>query len=227
MKKFLAVVTLSIFTSFANAALISISTSDGLVSAGRDNQGWWGRTNLNGNSTNDNYISREGFYRSYFSFDLSSISGVITSAVLEVRRYDTDSGATLTLFDVSTDAASLAQRGVLNSAIYEDLGTGASYGSFAAGQGSTFDLMSFGLNNQGITDINNAIGGYFSIGASASGGTFFGSSGSEPGNSGSNFIQRLVLNVEPAQVPKVSEPSALALLGLGLAGIALRRRKAK
>jgi hypothetical protein len=40
---------LTIF-SIANATLISISTSDGLVTAGKDNQGWWGLALLNADS---------------------------------------------------------------------------------------------------------------------------------------------------------------------------------
>ena len=117
----------------ASAVPITVSTSDNQISPGVDNQGWWG-TGVNTNPTNDNYISFEPTHRSYFSFDLGGITGTVISAVLEVRRYSTNEGATLQLFDVSTSATALAQRQILDSAIFNDLGSGTSYGSFVAAQ---------------------------------------------------------------------------------------------
>jgi Tfp pilus assembly protein FimT len=40
----------------ANAATVTIGTDQGLVSPGRDNQGWWTASVVNGNPNNDNYI---------------------------------------------------------------------------------------------------------------------------------------------------------------------------
>ncbi|MDE0796628.1 MAG: hypothetical protein OSB76_13535 [Alphaproteobacteria bacterium] len=95
----------------AQAAIISVSTSDGIVSPGRDNQGFWLEGAANSNLTNDNYFTREVFtHRSYFSFDLSSVTGTVIGATLELRRHTTASGATFELFDVNTSATDLAQR---------------------------------------------------------------------------------------------------------------------
>lgn len=212
------------------AATFIISTSDSPITPGMDNQGWWGTTP--NTPSNDNYatgnetdLSNFVKTRSYFSFDLAGVFGTVTSATLEVRRYVTDAGAILSLYDVSTSASALAQRGPANAAIYADLGSGVSYGSFTAGAGNTFDIMSFALNASALTDINAALGLYFSIGGSASGGLFFGGSNSEPGNGGPGYTQQLVLTTAAAVVPV---PGAVPLFATGLAGLVwLARRKKK
>lgn len=205
----------------SSAAVITISTSDNPLNPGSDNQGWWRNGLANPGSSNDNYLSTPS-RRNYFSFDLSSVSGTVVSATLEVRRYDTDPGATLELFDVSTSAVALAQRQIIDNAIYNDLGTGTSYGSFLAIAGLSEDIMSFTLNAAALIDINATLGSFFSIGGQSSNGIHFGSSNEEPGNAGptTNSIQQLVLVTVP-----IPEPGTLPLLGLGLAGIGFAQRR--
>jgi opacity protein-like surface antigen len=92
----------------AQAAIINVSTSDGIVSPDRDNQGFWLEGAANSNHTNDNYFTREVFtHRSYFSFALSSVTGTVIGASL---WQTTASGAALELYDVNTSATDLAQR---------------------------------------------------------------------------------------------------------------------
>jgi hypothetical protein len=218
------------FVSQSLAATVIISTSDSPVSAGRDNQGFWRDAAANANPTNDNYIAGFivglGDFRSYFSFDLSGVTGTVVSATLQLRRYDTDPGATLNLFDVNTSASALAQRQVIDNAIYGDLGSGVSYGSFTAGSGNSLDVMSFALNAAARGDINAALGAFFSIGATSTGGVHFSHSNDEPGNSSSNFTQQLVLETEPS-LTATPLPAALPLFatGLGVMGLLGWRRK--
>ena len=179
----------------ARAAVISVSTSDGLVSPGRDNQGYWKSDSANTNLTNDNFFTNDELtsaHRSYFSFDLGAVTGNVIGATLELRRYETDLNATVELFDVSTSATDLAQRGIIDNSIHADLGSGVSYGSLAVGRGISTDILSFALNSSAFTDINGALGGYFSIGATSINGTSFINSGGEPDGSPS-FTQRLIL----------------------------------
>lgn len=214
----------------AQAATYTIGTDEGLVSAGRDNQGWWRADVGNSNSNNDNYItgvSGSSEFRSYFTFDLSSISGeTVTGATIELRRYNQSGTPTLEFFDVSTSAEDLAQRNTVSAAIFDDLGTGSSYGSFTPTAGASTDVLSFVLNGDALRDITASLGGYFSIGATVSNGIMFSSSGSEPGNGGSGFTQQLVLATGPVVGPApVPLPAPLALLAAGVASMALVRRR--
>ncbi len=220
--------------SLANALPITVTTSDNQIQAGVDNQGWWSNVVVNNNPTNDNYITGNSSdnFRSFFSFDLSSISGTVTSATFEVRRYLQSGAVTLSLFDVTTPAATLitTRNGVSSPSIFADLGSGTSYGSFAVATGVSTDILSFALNAAAISDINTHIGvNYFSIGGAVlNGGTIFSSSNDEPGGSfgsGANSVQRLVLNV--GQVSAVPEPATLALFVAGLLGLGTMRRRHK
>ena len=129
----------------------------------------------NAGNTNDspNYSTgKTGTHllRNFFTFDLSSLTGTVVSARLEVVRYFYDSpddSETLGLFDVSTDAATLNNNTGTSATIFNDLGTGVSYGTFVVNRytHSSTETLIFSLNAAAIADIN-AASGFFSIGGS-------------------------------------------------------------
>ncbi len=128
---------------------------------------------------------------------------------MRLQRFDGRGNPTQTLgfFDVSTPAATLNNNQDTNTAIFDDLGTGQSYGTFdVSTSGSETGILSFTLNATAIADINAAAGGFFSIG-----GALDAESLSSPGRqnlfgfsnnaSGRRSVQQLVINVpEPSSV---------------------------
>jgi len=218
----LVLMGISIIAAPAAAEILIFNTSDNQFDVGVDNQGWWCDKHPNYDE-NDNYATgihplEDASFHNFFSFDLSSLTSPVISAKLELTRYTYASywdSEVLGLFDVSTDAVTLNNNRVINLTIFNDLGTGVSYGEFEVySEGLSTDVLSFELNAAALTDINAAMGGWFSIGGALlsplSPGTLFLSSHD-------GGVQRLVLEV-------ISEPTTLILFALGL--VVLRKRRA-
>ena len=197
----------SLVLGLQGGGTVTLHTSDSEFHPGTFNQGWWsvptGAANFD---DNDNYgigfdsQSPGEDFRNYFTFDLSNVSGTVTSATLNViansgNRLLCACGPNqllLTLSDVSTDALSLNNKGANpNFGINTDLGTGNSYGSFLVDTGlDPNTVLSFSLNSFALADIQRAQGGFFSVGGSV-----------------------------PAEVP---EPATYLLIGAALIGVSLR-----
>ena len=171
-----------------------------------DTTGWYDFTGMH-SATNPDYIVGNcsisncgggAAYNDFFTFNLGGISaGSITSVTLSAWNplsppYLGYQGPpnTYTLYDVSTpiDTLNMSNSGAV--AIYDDLGSGVSYGSVgvSTADNGTQVLVSFDL--AGITAANLAAGGEFAIGGSLG-----------------------VYNPAP-------EPSTWALMALGFAGLA-------
>jgi len=227
-----ALMTILMVTAPAAADPIIFNTSDSRFDPGVDNQGWWSATQSNVD-VNDNYFAgltcdspactTVHDVRDFFSFDLSSLSGDVVSATLEVRRsFNQSASPTFALFDVSTDPVTLNNNTGTSAAIFNDLGTGKSYGEFRVPNGAADDVLRFPLNATAIADIQASAGGFFSIGGAVRGGFLFGGS---TGSAGSG-IQRLVINTKGIESP-VPEPATVTYLMVGAAALFRRRRTQK
>jgi hypothetical protein len=218
------------------AGVFIFNTSDSQFTPGVDNQGWWSDTHSNFD-TNDNYFNGQGSVlaqmRSFFTFDLSSLSGTVVSATLELTRYEYasfDPTETIEFFDVSIPAAALNNNIGTSTAIYNDLGSGTSYGSFIvpAYPFSDTETLSFALSAAAAADINASSPGFFSIGGSL---TSDGSQTAEGLFAGSHDfgIQRLIVVTADAPgaaaVPEASSLIAWSMVGLVSGGGCWWRRR--
>ena len=177
-------------------------------------------------------------FHDYFTFDLSALNlagRTITSATLNVPSYfgTSASGQTsfrYTVFDVSTSPTALnATQPSGNLGIYNDLGSGNSYGAFTVPVNAS-GVLNFALSGAALNDIRNSAGGDFSTGgvlsltsgaALPANSTEFLFSGSDTQNQG-----RPTLTLVTAPVPEASTTVSLGLLlALGVGGLAVARRR--
>jgi hypothetical protein len=232
MKKLPKIVTVffaaSICASVAGnvrAAPLTLRTNDASVVAafGEAGQGWW-HSSFASTDSNTNYAAGGG-YRSFLTFDLNNLAltgQTITAAKVRLQAFQTQGNTGISFFDVTSDPFAVNFNAPpLNLAIWNDLGSGTSYGTglLPSAPGPN-DILEFTLNVAAIGALNLGIGqGFFMIGINTGSNNNFWSSTA-------NGNQQLVLDFVPSEVP-VPAPGALALLGLGLLGLgATRRRKA-
>jgi hypothetical protein len=214
-------------TSFA-AVTVQLSTADSPFNAGIANQGWYSPTVA---GTTDDYstgyfFGNDVYTHGFLTFDLSNITGPVTSARLWIRAGESmspDSVETIDVHAVQTDAAVLNARTGAAKPIFDDLGSGPllADGGFKVGQ-SGGGRVGIVFEPAGIAEINAKRGGFLSLGLQVASLRFtevqdefvFANSASLP-----NLLELTV----------VPEPSALgaAACGLfGLAGIRRPRRRA-
>jgi hypothetical protein len=192
---------------------------------------------------------QDGYTRNnYFLFDLSGVSGPVTSATLRLYNPNgsgssvpfgytsSDPTETYALFDVSIAFFSTVLPGgnrvagygagsLAGQNIFNDLGSGQSYGTYTASLADNGHFVEIGLNASGLAALN-ASSGIFAVGGAITTldglvnkeSLFASSALSIPGPNGAQLVI--------SSVPEPSE-SALFLAGLGLVGLAARRRAAR
>jgi len=159
------------FTSTLNKGVLVIN---GTTTLNATSQGRYDSTG--GNNAGDYIVGTQGSssFNDYFVFNLSSVSGTINSAVLElvqpplgVNHNNGFSGAnaTYTNYDVSTTIANLISATPTGGAgIYTDLGTGTSYASTDLSTSSNGTTVNITLDAAARSAIHSAEGSSFAIG---------------------------------------------------------------
>jgi hypothetical protein len=175
----------------SSLVVVRLSTDQGEFQPGIPNSGNWAEFGGGGHEVNNpNYVVGNfgplagGLrVRNYFTFDASLLPGCARSATLQVPVSPgggsgdfgfSKAGALFVLHDVSTDAFTLNQTGGPNLAIFDDLGTGAVYGSRFLPTVGPFGAEAFvvPLNTPAaVRDLNSAFlsGGFFSVGGMLAG----------------------------------------------------------
>jgi len=194
-------------SDFNSSNGLNITTSSGDFFVPASDSGWWSRDFFH-NDNNQNYIAGHTTnggidYNNYLTFDLSGINETIISASLNLYNYGVvGSSIDYQLFDVISPLSEVRATGT-NAAVFNDLMTGTSYGSFIYNSSDSFHHSSILLNADGVFALNSAIGGEFGIGGAVMGG------------------------IEgPPPIPE-PETYAMWLAGLGLLGFLRSRRKTK
>jgi len=148
----------------------TFTTEESVFPGSSSNQGWWSANGGN-YDINSNYLAGrfgDTDHRNFFSFDVSSACQA-AAVTLQLRRFNQTGPMTYSLSDVSTPAEVLNQNEGSSQAIFEDLGSGTTFGSFPVDPGTRTDILSFPLNSAGVAAFNAVRGGYFSLGGRSSG----------------------------------------------------------
>ena len=137
--------------------------------------GWYDSTGAH-NAANPNYVvgQLQSFgglqtLHDWFVFDVPSIPGLITNASIELFNpsggyASPDATETLTIFDVITPIAKLRAGGSGLTEIYEDLGSGTTYGSVTVSSNNNNSIVVINLTAAGLAAINAAKGSQIAFG---------------------------------------------------------------
>ncbi|WP_334013501.1 PEP-CTERM sorting domain-containing protein [Alteromonas sp. S167] len=222
MKKLITGIILSVVCWSSNAALITLNSTD---------NGWYKsdgiHTTTNTNTFTGLFSGSE--YRSFYNFDVSSlVGGTITAASIRffsTGRIETDTGfEQIGIFNVTT------LPGTGNSvAIFNDLGTGNTYGSrgLTLASGSTMPDFTVTLTANSFADILND--NTFSLGAALLTISSERVQGFWAGSLASPAAQ-LIVDWTAAQQPndnnsdEIPEPATLGLFVLALLSMSRFRR---
>ncbi|MEO1776201.1 MAG: hypothetical protein AAFS07_14740 [Pseudomonadota bacterium] len=206
--------------------------TDDKSNGGDATQGWWREGRVNNPVPNDstafgvdtqpNGVSFNT--RSYFSFHIPDLGdeATVLAATLTVKvgnRRGVEPNAEMTIAGVESSLGELSQRNTIDDAIFADLGVEDDNSDFYAsapiteGDVDGVTMLVFVLNEKARRDIELAMDDFFTVGASAVGGAFFGSI--DPADP---FIAELT--IEGVRVVPLPLPAMMLLTAIGALGLA-------
>jgi len=136
-------------------------------------RGWW---RSDGAHTSTNVYTTTGWCgtcvvalptRSFFLWNIPSFVGTVSSVTMSqtLEAYDSPSASEVAVvYDVSTAPATLTTTSTNNTAVFSDLGSGTSFGSFTVTAANVGTVRSMAFSAAGATAVYNARGGQFAVG---------------------------------------------------------------
>ena len=153
------------------AAVVVVNTAcANTITVNTNAQGWVNSSGQSNGASNGNNtftgVELGKYYNSVANYDLTSVSGTVVSATLDITLANWDNGFgnltgpnTLGIYDVNTPLSSF-QSFSPGVAGYNDLGSGNLYGTVTGYKESHLITLSA----QAVADINAALGGNFLLG---------------------------------------------------------------
>jgi hypothetical protein len=165
-------------TSAASCEVAAFDTSQSRFRPGLDNQGtvWGNSIEPPSGYWEDSAAYAVGFeweapyeLRNHFTFDLSSLTaGSVTDAVLVLRNgndWTYGPGGLFRIREVVTGTRALKLHTAPSGRVFNDLGTGPVYGAKRIIESTaTGPVVRIPLNDTGLAAVNEAAGGFFSVG---------------------------------------------------------------
>jgi len=169
-------------------------------------------TNYSAGTFSNGPFNDDNQWTNFFAFDLSTFSGIATSATLIFNVGGTNNGVSnsnngiYTLYDISTPIPDLLASSSGHIYIFDDLRSGTTYGSKSVSTTDTDTIISISLNSSALAAITNSFGDNFALGGWVD-------NNFRIGGSTANLVAQLnVTTVVPV-------PPALLLFASGLLGL--------